>query len=114
MRRPAVQEDRTTTKTNHDRSGPPTTTSELADAAAGSDLDRIEDAWIRAQDAARGADTDDIDADFAAACATLCAAISDGLAERARTARDELATQARFVAAKHPRWSDPFGDTERD
>lgn len=73
-----------------------------ADKAATTELDALESAWAQARSTTPPEEVDDVDASFQRGIGRLCATLSETIALRARTDRDVLETNVRYLDLKHP------------
>lgn len=73
-----------------------------ADKAATTELDALESAWAQARSTTPPEEVDGVDASFQRGIGRLCATLSETIALRARTDRDVLETNVRYLDVKHP------------
>ena len=73
-----------------------------ADKAATIELDALESAWAQARSTTPPEEVDGVDASFQRGIGRLCATLSETIALRARTDRDVLETNVRYLDVKHP------------
>lgn len=73
-----------------------------ADKAATTELDALESAWVQARSTTPPEEVDGVDASFQRGIGRLCATLSETIALRARTDRDVLETNVRYLDVKHP------------
>lgn len=73
-----------------------------ADKAATTELDALESAWAQARSTTPPEEVDSVDASFQRGIGRLCATLSETIALRARTDRDVLETNVRYLDVKHP------------
>lgn len=85
-----------------DRSGVDPSTALEADKAAGPELEALSRSWSRARASAAPEGIEAVDADMREGCRRICATLSAALSARARSDRDSLSVQARYLASKHP------------
>jgi hypothetical protein len=72
-----------------------------ADTAATTELAALETAWANARSSAEPEDVDAVDESFGRGVDRISAALSDAIALRARTDRDALDVNVRYLDAKH-------------
>lgn len=72
-----------------------------ADKAATTELDALESAWAQARTTADAAQVDDVDASFQRGLDRISARLSAAIMLRARTDRDVLETNVRYLDVKH-------------
>ena len=84
-----------------------------AEAAAGRDIDELEAKWATARAHAVAQDLVRIDEDFAIGCRMLSARLSSAIHQRSAMLRDDLATDRRYLEAKHADAVDPIAGSLR-
>lgn len=73
-----------------------------ADKAATTELDELEGSWAQARSTTPSDRVDEIDASFRRGVDSISARLSETIALRARSDRDLLETNVRYLDAKHP------------
>lgn len=79
-----------------------------AETAASSDIDELEAKWATARAHAVAQDLAGIDEEFAIGCRMLSARLSSAIHQRSAMLRDDLATDRRYLEAKHADAVDPI------